>query len=55
MAVADPEFEDVAEQDQGADLSVLGLQKLQQPAVIGVLGVKQVGIGDENISHGGQL
>jgi hypothetical protein len=55
MPVSHPEFEDIAEQKKGADLALLFLEKRQQPSVIGVFGIDQVGICDEDISHGEQL
>ncbi len=52
VAIAHPEFKNVAEQNQRAHLSTLLLKKVEQVAVCRVVGPDQMGIGDKQIFHG---
>ena len=52
MFVADPELEDVAEEIEGADLSLFALEEGKETAVIVVFRIHQVRIGKEKIFHG---
>ena len=52
-AVADPEFEQIAENEECVGGATQGGQELEQHSIVMVVGAAEMGIGDKYVTHGG--
>jgi len=55
MAVADPEFKDITQEKERVKPVGLTVEKVEQCPIVGIGGLPQVGIGNENSIHGEPL